>query len=133
MHKHVMRLLLSSALLTVALPAAAQKVVIESQGQAEIVARAQALDARGVADAIGQAPEDKGQIVFYRASASPGAAIGVQEGETALIDLGFAMGPIIASVHQKREDLQTAIKAAAKLEAAPRLRRYRIDEVSDAD
>lgn len=87
MHKHVLRLLLSSTLLAVALPVAAQKVVIESQGQAEIVARAQALNARGVADAIGQAPEGKGQIVFYRASSSPGAAIGVQEGETALIDL----------------------------------------------
>ncbi|MBO9575569.1 MAG: cation:proton antiporter [Sphingobium sp.] len=57
----------------------------------------------------------------------------LQLAETALIDLGFAMGPIIASVHQKREDLQTAIKAAAKLESAPRLRRYRIDEVTDAD
>ena len=48
--------------------------------------------------------------------------------ETALIDLGFAMGPIIASVHQKREDLQNAIKAAAKMEDAPRLRRYRLEE-----
>jgi CPA2 family monovalent cation:H+ antiporter-2 len=52
--------------------------------------------------------------------------------ETALIDLGLAMGPIIASVHQKREDLQKAIKAAAQMESAPRLRRYRIDEVGGA-
>ncbi len=51
--------------------------------------------------------------------------------ETALIDLGVAMGPIIASIHQKRENLQAAIKAAAQLEKAPRLRRYRMEEAGE--
>jgi CPA2 family monovalent cation:H+ antiporter-2 len=51
--------------------------------------------------------------------------------ETALVDLGLAMGPIIASVHQKREDLQNEIKAAAKLEHAPRLRSRRLNETSE--
>jgi CPA2 family monovalent cation:H+ antiporter-2 len=51
--------------------------------------------------------------------------------ETALVDLGFAMGPVIASVHQKREDLQAEIKAAARMEEAPRLRRHRLDEAGD--
>lgn len=91
MHKHVFRPLLLSAMLAVALPAMAQKVVIESQGEAEIVARAQALNAKAVAAAIGQAPAGKGQIVFFRASGSPGAVIGVQEGDTALIDLDPGM------------------------------------------
>lgn len=51
--------------------------------------------------------------------------------ETALVDLGLAVGPVIASVHQKREDLQNEIKAAAKLEQAPRLRRRRLEEAGD--
>lgn len=55
----------------------------------------------------------------------------LQLAETALIDLGLAMGPIIASIHQKRDDLQKKIKAAAQLDKAPRLRRYRIDEIGE--
>ncbi len=51
--------------------------------------------------------------------------------ETALVDLGIAMGPVIASVHQKREDLQNEIKAAAKLDQAPRLRRRRLEEAGE--
>jgi len=51
--------------------------------------------------------------------------------ETALVDLGLAVGPVIASVHQKREDLQNEIKAAAKLDQAPRLRRRRLEEAGD--
>jgi len=51
--------------------------------------------------------------------------------ETALVDLGVAMGPVIASVHQKREDLQNAIKAAAKMERTPRLRGRRLEEAGD--
>jgi len=52
--------------------------------------------------------------------------------ETALVDLGLAMGPVIASVHQKREDLQNEIKAAAQMDRAPRLRRRRLEEAGDA-
>lgn len=51
--------------------------------------------------------------------------------ETALVDLGLAMGPIIASVHQKREDLQNEIKAAAQLDKAPRLRSLRLSEAEE--
>jgi monovalent cation:H+ antiporter-2, CPA2 family len=56
----------------------------------------------------------------------------LQLAETALVDLGLPMGPVIASVHQKREDLQNAIRDAAKLDRAPRLRRLRMDEVEDS-
>lgn len=52
--------------------------------------------------------------------------------ETALVDLGLAMGPVIASIHQKREDLQNDIKAAAQLDKAPRLRGRRMDEAEEA-
>ena len=49
--------------------------------------------------------------------------------ETALVDLGVAMGPVIASIHQKREDLRNEIKDAAKMDEAPRLRRLRESEI----
>lgn len=53
----------------------------------------------------------------------------LQLAETALVDLGVAMGPVIASIHQTREDLRMGIKDAAQLETAPKLRRLRADEV----
>lgn len=52
----------------------------------------------------------------------------LQLGETALIELGVAMGPVIASIHQKREDLREAIKESANLAAPPKLRRLRPEE-----
>lgn len=53
----------------------------------------------------------------------------LQLAETALVDLGVAMGPVIASIHQTREDLRLGIKEAAQMENAPKLRRLRPDEV----
>ena len=41
------------------------------------------------------------------------------------------MGPIIASVHEKRDELQQKIKKAAQLDRMPRLRRYRVDEAEE--
>jgi CPA2 family monovalent cation:H+ antiporter-2 len=52
----------------------------------------------------------------------------LQLAETALVDLGVAMGPVIASIHQTREDLRQEIKEAGELAAAPRLRRLRENE-----
>ncbi len=52
----------------------------------------------------------------------------LQLAETALVDLGVAMGPVIASIHQMREDLRMEIKDAAEMEATPKLRRLRADE-----
>ena len=53
----------------------------------------------------------------------------LQLAETALVDLGVAMGPVIASIHQTREDLREGIKDAAQMQTAPKLRRLRADEV----
>lgn len=52
----------------------------------------------------------------------------LQLAETALVELGVAMGPVIASIHQTREDLRNAIKDSASLETAPKLRHLRADE-----
>ena len=49
----------------------------------------------------------------------------LQLSEAALVDLGVAMGPVIASIHEKRDELRAQIKAEAELEEAPRLGRRR--------
>lgn len=53
----------------------------------------------------------------------------LQLAETALVDLGVAMGPVIASIHQRREDLRQEIKQSANMAVAPRLRRARATDV----
>lgn len=49
----------------------------------------------------------------------------LQLSEAVLTDLGVAVGPVIASIHEKRDMLRTEIKNAAGLERAPRIRRLR--------
>jgi monovalent cation:H+ antiporter-2, CPA2 family len=44
----------------------------------------------------------------------------LQLSEAALVDLGVAMGPVIASIHEKRDELRAQIKAEAELQEAPR-------------
>jgi CPA2 family monovalent cation:H+ antiporter-2 len=77
-------------------------------------------------------PEHAAQL--YKAGASDAVPetleSSLQLAETALIDLGVAMGPVIASIHQTREDLREEIKDAAQMEQAPKLRRLRADETS---
>ncbi|CAN5219656.1 cation:proton antiporter [soil metagenome] len=47
----------------------------------------------------------------------------LQLAEAALVDLGVAMGPVIASVHEKRDQLRAQIKADADMVEEPRLGR----------
>ena len=49
----------------------------------------------------------------------------LQLSEAALVDLGIAMGPVIASIHEKRDELRAQIKAEAEMEKTPRLGRRR--------
>lgn len=49
----------------------------------------------------------------------------LQLSEAVLVDLGVAMGPVIASIHEKRDELRKAIKDQAGLDREPRLRRVR--------
>src|SRR5439155_5319869 len=49
----------------------------------------------------------------------------LQLSEAALVDLGVAMGPVIASIHEKRDELRAQIKTEAELHEAPRLGRLR--------
>ncbi len=52
----------------------------------------------------------------------------LQLSEAVLVDLGVAMGPVIASIHEKRDELRAEIKDAAKLEDAPRLGPLKLTE-----
>ena len=49
----------------------------------------------------------------------------LQLSEAVLVDLGVAMGPVIASIHAKRDELRQSIRAEAELDREPRIRRVR--------
>jgi CPA2 family monovalent cation:H+ antiporter-2 len=49
----------------------------------------------------------------------------LQLSEAVLVDVGLAMGPVIASIHEKRDELRAKIKAEAELEETPQLGRRR--------
>lgn len=46
----------------------------------------------------------------------------LQLSEAMLVDLGVPMGPVIASIHEKRDEYRAAIKEAGNLDEAPRLK-----------
>ena len=50
----------------------------------------------------------------------------LQLAEAVLVDIGAAMGPVIASIHEKRSELRSEIMAQAKLESEPTLGRRRL-------
>src|SRR5687768_10287285 len=56
----------------------------------------------------------------------------LQLSEAVLVDLGVAMGPVIASIHEKRSQLQAEIKEEAELEDEPRLRGRRLRDAATA-
>ena len=61
----------------------------------------------------------------------------LQLAEAALVDLGVAMGPVIASIHEKRDALREQIMAEGELDEKPKLRsttlRDRTGEAGQAD
>jgi CPA2 family monovalent cation:H+ antiporter-2 len=50
----------------------------------------------------------------------------LQLAEAVLVDVGAPMGPVIASIHEKRSELRSAIMAEAELTSEPRLGRRRL-------
>jgi CPA2 family monovalent cation:H+ antiporter-2 len=71
--------------------------------RARDTAHAARLYAAGVTDAVPETLESSLQL-----------------SEAVLVDIGVAMGPVIASIHEKRDELRAKIKAEADLENAPR-------------
>ena len=56
----------------------------------------------------------------------------LQLSEAVLVDIGVAMGPVIASIHEKRSELRGEIMAQAEMEAEPRLGRRRLRDAGPA-
>ena len=54
----------------------------------------------------------------------------LQLSEAVLVELGVAMGPVIASIHEKRDELRKSIKEEAGIDREPRLRRVKKAEAS---
>ncbi|MBO0750082.1 MAG: NAD-binding protein, partial [Porphyrobacter sp.] len=63
---------------------------------------------------------------LYKAGASTAVPetleASLQLSEAVLVDLGVAMGPVIASIHEKRDELRERIREGAALEHKPKLR-----------
>lgn len=78
---------LSCTLLAVALSASAQQMKVESQGEAAVEAQKEALVAMSMSKAIGLPMAGKGQVVFFRSSRSPGAALDIHADGEAVGDL----------------------------------------------
>jgi CPA2 family monovalent cation:H+ antiporter-2 len=87
---------------------------------------------------IARARDTVQAATLYKAGASQAVPEAVeaslQIAEAALVDLGIAMGPVIASIHAKRDELREKIKAEADLEEAPSMggRRLRDAQPSEA-
>jgi CPA2 family monovalent cation:H+ antiporter-2 len=56
----------------------------------------------------------------------------LQLAEAVLVDVGVPMGPVIASIHEKRSQLRSEIMAEAELEAEPSLGRRRLRDAGQA-
>ena len=73
---------------------------------------------------ISRARDTAQAAALYKAGASQAVPEAVeaslQIAEAALVDLGVAMGPVIASIHEKRDELRAKIKSEADLDEAPR-------------
>lgn len=76
--------------------------------RARDAAHAAELYAAGVSDAVPETLESSLQL-----------------SEAVLVDLGVAMGPVIASIHEKRDELRQSIREQASIEREPRIRRLR--------
>ena len=97
------------------------KLLREEHPALPIIARARdtehaaALYRAGVTDAVPEALEASLQL-----------------SEAVLVDIGVAMGPVIASIHEKRSELRAEIMEAGQLEVEPSLGRRRLSDSGPA-
>ena len=79
---------------------------------------------------IARARDTEHAAALYRAGvtdAVPEALeASLQLSEAVLVDIGVAMGPVIASIHEKRSELRAEIMEAGQLEVEPSLGRRRV-------
>jgi CPA2 family monovalent cation:H+ antiporter-2 len=76
---------------------------------------------------VARARDAKHAAELYRAGATDAVPetleSSLQLSEAVLVDLGMAMGPVIASIHEKRAELRQEIMALGQLQAEPPLGR----------
>jgi monovalent cation:H+ antiporter-2, CPA2 family len=116
-HNAIARLQLENAsalILTMDEPVLASRIVKQVRAQfSELKIVARARDAGHAAQ-------------LYRAGASDAVPetleSSLQLSEAVLVDLGIAMGPVIASIHEKRDEFRRAIMEEGKLDQAPKLK-----------
>ncbi|HET9814100.1 MAG TPA: cation:proton antiporter, partial [Sphingomicrobium sp.] len=81
---------------------------------------------------IARARDTAQAATLYRAGASQAVPEAVeaslQIAEAALVDLGVAMGPVIASIHEKRDELRAKIKAEGEMDETPRIGTRRLKD-----
>ncbi len=81
---------------------------------------------------IARARDASHAAALYRAGAShavPEALeASLQLSEAVLVDLGVAMGPVIASIHEKRDELRAQIMEEGELEQKPKLKSASLNE-----
>lgn len=75
---------------------------------------------------IARARDEDHSIALYKAGATHTVPetleSSLQLSEAVLVDLGVAMGPVIASIHEKRDELREQIMREGELEKKPQLR-----------
>ena len=75
---------------------------------------------------IARARDTRHAAELYKAGASTAVPetleASLQLSEAVLVDLGVAMGPVIASIHEKRDEFRESIREEAALEHKPKLR-----------
>jgi CPA2 family monovalent cation:H+ antiporter-2 len=78
---------------------------------------------------IARARDSDHAAALYRAGVSDAVPealeASLQLSEAVLVDIGVAMGPVIASIHEKRSELRSQIMAAGELDSEPTLGRRR--------
>jgi CPA2 family monovalent cation:H+ antiporter-2 len=84
---------------------------------------------------ISRARDARHAAELYRAGASDAVPetleSSLQLSEAVLVDLGVAMGPVIASIHEKRAALRDEIKAHGETLREPPIHRRRLREAKD--
>ena len=91
MHRIFLSGIVFFALSSFSLGAAAQKMKIESQGQAEQEAQKATAIAKSMEQSVGAPAAGMGQVVFFRSSKSPGEPIGLTADGTSAGDLDAGM------------------------------------------
>lgn len=82
---------------------------------------------------VARARDTEHAAELYRAGANDAVPetleSSLQLSEAVLVELGVAMGPVIASIHEKRDELRREIKESGNMDREPKLNRTRLRDL----